>query len=232
MKQGDKRKEIITADEKGDKAKEALSQEEYDLENVSAFGYTERPMFNRMSSWRFRKFYPLLSIFDKLHISPNLLTGASLLIVSVGFPLLFVLGLPKWAFLVLILHILLDGLDGPLAKYQKRQNRSGAMLDMGNDLTGMAIVLITAAHYQLMNPTVAFLYVVAYLYLTFVAIAQNVLKISFRFVNKTKYPTYIFLLIHQFTGVDITTWFCLAMWIYMVVHIAIATRNIIKKLNG
>lgn len=229
MKHGDKTKK--PKPDRKDVPEDSNSSQDYDLENISAFGYTERPMFDRMSSWRYRKFYSLLAVFDKLRLRPNHITGASLLIVAVGFPLLFVLDLPKWAFLVLVIHILLDGLDGPLARYQKYDTHSGAMLDLGNDLTGMVIVLITAAHYELMNPTVAFLYTVGYLYLTFVAIAQNILKISFRFVNKTKYPTYIFLLIHQFTGVDITTWFCLVMWVYMVGHIAVATGNIIKKLD-
>ncbi len=135
------------------------------------------------------------------------------------------------AFIAVIVGIILDGLDGPLAKLEGRQTRSGAILDQANDLTCMVIVMITVSHYGLMNPTVAFLYVVSYLYLTFTSFAKNALRIEYRFVVKTKYPTYILLLVAHLTGVDITTWLCLAMVIYMIGDIAFSGRLIVKKLD-
>ncbi len=230
MKQRDNKPPETQKKEKVE-GKEAAPGQEYDLDNVSYFGYTEKPFFDRMSAGRYRYFYPLLVIFRMLGIRPNHLTALSFLIVLIGFPLFFLLELRNYAFIALIVGIILDGLDGPLAKLEGRQTRSGAILDQANDLTSMVIVVITAAHFELMNPTVGFLYVVSYLYLTFTSFAKNALRISYRFVVKTKYPTYIFLLTAHLTGVDITTWWCLAMVIYMIGDIAFSGRMIMKKLD-
>ncbi len=204
---------------------------EYDLDNVSYFGYTEKPFFDRMSAGRYRYFYPLLVIFRMLGIRPNHLTALSFLVVLIGFPVCFYFNLRGYAFIALIVGIVLDGLDGPLAKLEGRQLRSGAILDQLNDLTSMVIVVITASAFELMNSTIGFCYVVCYLYLTFTSFAKNVLGIPYRFVMKTKYPTYIFLLTAHLTGIDITTWWCLAMVIYMVGDILFSGRQILKKLD-
>lgn len=230
MKQRDKQS-LDPQEKTADEDREKTPGQAYDLDNVSYFGYTERPFFERLSAGRYRYFYPLLVIFRMLGIRPNHLTALSFLVVFIGFPLFFMLDLRTYAFYALIAGIILDGLDGPLAKLEGRQTRSGAVLDQANDLTCMVVVVVTAAHYELMNPTVAFLYVVSYLYLTFTSFAKNTLRIPYRFVVKTKYPTYIFLFVAHLTGVDITTWWCLAMVIYMIGDIIYSGRMILKKLD-
>jgi phosphatidylglycerophosphate synthase len=204
---------------------------DYDLDNATYFGYTEKPFFERMSQGRYTAFYPLLVILRAMGVRPNHLTGLAFFSVLVGFPALFFFGQPHWAFGLLAFNIILDGLDGPLAKLEQEQPRSGAFWDMGNDVTSMVVVLVTCAHYQLLHPTAAFIYVAAYLYLTFTAVALNVLRMPFRFVTKTKYPVYVFLLIRSFSGPDITTWFCLAMVGVMAIHLTFSAYRIAKKLD-
>ena len=228
MKQPDKPPMKVVRSEKDP---EQAPELEYDTENVSYFGYTERPFFERMSAWRFRFFHPILGVLTKLGIRATHITGASFLVILVGFPLFFWKQMYFWAFAALAVHIILDGLDGPLANYQEDQSPAGAFLDMSNDLTGMVIVLITAAHWDFLNPTIAFMYVVAYLYLTFVAVAQNALKLPFRFVMKTKYPVYVLLAFRAATGVDITTWFCIFLTAYMVAHVAMSSAIVLDELN-
>lgn len=200
-------------------------------EDVSYFGYTERPFFERLSAGRFRLFRPLLVVLHALRIRSNHITGLSFLIILIGFPILFWREKYLAAFIVLGIHIILDGIDGPLARLEGSPTPSGALLDMGNDVTGMVIVVITASHWGFLHPTIGFMYVVGYLYLTFAAIAQNALGLSFRFVMKTKYPVYILLAIRAGTGVDITTWFCIFVTAYMATHVALATGIILEELD-
>lgn len=199
--------------------------------NLTYFGYTERPAFERMSAARSRWFRPLVQALIRRGVRPNHVTAASFLVLVIGFPLFFWLKLYFWAFFTLVLHIFLDGLDGPMARETGTDSPAGELLDGANDVTGMLIVVITASHYQFMNPTIGFIYASAYLYITFVAMAQNVLNIPFRFVGKTKYPVYILLCIRAAGGVDITTWFCVVAIAYMVIHIAVATDNILNGLR-
>ena len=234
MKQQDKYQKRGKEEEPGkaESQGKSMPKENYDLANVSYFGYTEKPFFERMSRWRIGFFHPVLLIFRSLGVRPNHLTGTAFFSLLIAFPLLFWLKLPQWAFVVLAANIILDGLDGPLAKLEGGHSSSGAFWDMANDLTTMVVVVITAAHFQFMNPTVAFVYVACYLYLSFFGIALNVLRIPYRFVTKSKYPVYIFLLIRQMTGLDLTTWFCLLMISIMVIHIIISARRMAMSLDN
>jgi phosphatidylglycerophosphate synthase len=202
-----------------------------DFSRPSYFGYTEQPVFDKMSSGRLKIFRPILMLLKLAGVRSNHITGASFVLIATGFPLAFYFEQYLWAFIALAVHILLDGMDGPMARLEGKQSSGGAMLDMANDLTGMVVVVITASHFHFINPTIGFMYVVSYLYLTFTAIAQNALNISFRYIGKTKYPVYILLAIRAGTGVDITTWFCVIATAYMVTHTFIAGYNILLGLR-
>ena len=233
MKQQDKPRESEkdVDEKKAELTDSAVPKKDYDFSNVSYFGYTERPFFDRMSQWRYGFFHPILLIFRALGIRPNHLTATAFFVLLVGFPLLFWLKKPQLAFAILAFNIILDGLDGPLAKLEGGHSNSGAFWDMANDLSAMVVVVITAAHFQYLNPTVAFVYVACYLYLSFFGIALNVLKIPYRFVTKSKYPVYFFLLIRYITGRDLTTWFCLFMIAIMAIHITISAKRMADGLD-
>ena len=209
-----------------------IDENETDLSRVSVFGYTEAPFFEKMHRGRSKLFRPLLVLLKLLGITPNMISGFSFLIVLFGFPLFLYLKHPFWAFFCLYTHIVLDGIDGPLAKYTESESPAGAYVDLMNDLSGMVVVLISAAHFHLMNPTMAVLYAVGYLYLSFTAMAMNVLRIPFTMVVKSKYPMYLMLTFYAATHIDLATYFAMIMTPYMYIHSAFGLHRIYRLIKS
>lgn len=170
------------------------------------FGWAERPYFQRMSRFRYALFSPLLGPLVRRGVGPDHITAASFFVLLVGFPLFYGAKLHGLAFLVLALHIILDGLDGPLASALGRKGSAhGALMDMANDVTGMVIVIVTASYFGPIPWFLGTVYTISYLYLTIFAVAQNLLGIRYAYVVKTKYTIYVLLLVWWRTGLELVS---------------------------
>ncbi len=71
---------------------------------------------------------PILEFLQISKISPNFISGLSLLSGLSTIPLMFTF--PKLMYLGMIGHILLDGLDGALARYLKIDSNKGKIIDL------------------------------------------------------------------------------------------------------
>ncbi|MCC6158666.1 MAG: CDP-alcohol phosphatidyltransferase family protein [Deltaproteobacteria bacterium] len=175
-------------------------------ERWSYFGWAERPYFRRMSEFRYELFGFFLRPLARRGVRPNHITAASFLTVLVGFPLFYGAGRYGAAFAALAVHILLDGLDGPLAKIVGKKNTAqGALMDMSNDVTGIVIVVFTVSFFGPVPWFLGTVYAVTYLYLTIFAVAQNLLDLRYAYVVKTKYTVYVLLVVWWLTGVDLVS---------------------------
>ncbi len=91
---------------------------------------------------------PFLSGMAKIGMSANHLTLLSLM-AGLAFCPAFLLGKPILSFSLLLLHVLLDGLDGPLARFQGKASNRGSFTDTMADqlvVTAAAITMIHAGY--------------------------------------------------------------------------------------
>jgi phosphatidylglycerophosphate synthase len=91
---------------------------------------------------------PLLSGMAQVGMNANHLTLLSLL-TGLAFCPAFLLGKPILSFSLLLLHVLLDGLDGPLARFQGKASNRGSFTDTMADqlvVTAAAITMIQSGH--------------------------------------------------------------------------------------
>ncbi|MGD0577085.1 MAG: CDP-alcohol phosphatidyltransferase family protein [Candidatus Staskawiczbacteria bacterium] len=147
----------------------------------------------------------LLRIFLKpfiwLHISPNLVTFASFASLA-GFFYFFIKN-PIFAIIFLLLHVLLDGIDGSLARATGKSSRAGGFLDMLNDHTGMVVAVAAVMYYSMLNPVIGLIYVYIYSLLVVFIIYQNSLGIKSNTVFRTKYLFYALYILWALTGANI-----------------------------
>ncbi len=175
-------------------------------ERWNYFGWAERPYFRAMSAFRYSLFGPFLGPLHRLGVKADHLTGASFFVILIGFPLMYGARQYGLAFGVLILHILLDGLDGPMARLEgSKGSAHGALMDMTNDVTGMVVVIITASFFGQIPWFLGATYVITYLYLSIFAVAQNLLGIRYAYVVKTKYTIYVLLVVWWLTGLKLVS---------------------------
>jgi phosphatidylglycerophosphate synthase len=98
--------------------------------------------------WRAHIFRPLLELLNACRVTPNQLTYLSLL-CGVAFCVFFSLDTPASqlvAFVMLGLHVFLDGIDGPLARYAGTASNQGSFTDSMSDQLVVAFSTITLIH--------------------------------------------------------------------------------------
>lgn len=196
------------------------------------FGASEEEYFHRVADKRTQLMRPLAMFFVRRNVRSDTLTLASFLLLPGFFFPLFGLGHYVAAWAVLILSILLDGLDGPVARLGRYASDKGALSDIVNDISAMVIVGVAAIQFGFAAPSLMAIYMVTYLYMIVFIIARNVLEKPFKFVFKSKYYLYVFLLIKVHSGLDILNYFLAFFSVYQVVVTVIGMFYLRRDLPG
>lgn len=154
---------------------------------------------------------PLLQLLTKARISADILTAVAL-ILGISFMPLWMYGHINWAFGCLLAHILLDGLDGPLARYQGVASPRGSFTDTFADQIVLSIVTLTwmisnqSANAISAGTTYIFLYsgVVA------LAMVRNALHIPYSWLLRPRFVVYAIMLLDAWLQ---TSWTILILWL-------------------
>jgi len=139
---------------------------------------------------------PLLLVLSRMGVRPDHLTLLSVL-VGLAFCPLFFWSKPL-AFGMLALHVLLDGLDGPLARQTNTASRRGSFSDsMADQLVVVAsTVTLMAAHVVGVLP--GSVYVVAYTVVMLFAMVRNALAIPYPWLVRPRFFVYLWLVIETY----------------------------------
>jgi phosphatidylglycerophosphate synthase len=146
---------------------------------------------------RGRWLMPLLKILAACRITPDHLTLLSLACGLAFCPLYYFKYLPA-AFAALVLHIVIDGLDGPLARHTGVDSRKGSFTDTMCDQT----VVVTTTIALMISHTIdvaaggadIFLYTVVVLF----AMIRNSLAIPYSWLVRPRFVVYAWLLVEAY----------------------------------
>lgn len=156
----------------------------------------------------------------------------SFLVQLVFFPLFFSLGWWPQALTALLLHIFLDSLDGSLARTGQVASQSGALADMLNDVSGMAIVGLAVIFFGHENhPGLVTAYIILYLYMTLFLVALNIFGRQFPYIIRTKTIFFGFVFLKYWAGLDYMDIFLIVSIIYMVAQSAWAMARLFKTID-
>lgn len=117
----------------------------------SIYSKYEIGIMNKVHDFKAKLFLPLMKVLNRLGIKPDYISIFSVFTVVVTFtlsiyysnPLIFIIGI--WA------HLLIDGLDGSLARFQKTASRKGAIVDVISDHFGITFFCIFSVIYGFGN---------------------------------------------------------------------------------
>ncbi|MHA1568674.1 MAG: CDP-alcohol phosphatidyltransferase family protein [Alphaproteobacteria bacterium] len=196
------------------------------------FGADEEEYFDRIADRRTKLFRPVAMWFVRRNVRSDTLSLTSFMLIPLFFFPLFGLRLYVPAWIVLIMSLCLDGLDGPVARLGRYASDKGALSDILNDITGMVFVAVTAVYFGFAHPTLCMLYVVTYLYMIVFIIARNVMEMPFKVVIKSKYWLYVFLLVKVHWEVDILNWFLFGFSMYQAVMATLGFIMLRRHLPG
>jgi phosphatidylglycerophosphate synthase len=164
----------------------------------------ERAAMSRWQELRAHWLGPVLRLLGSVGIRPDDLTLASLVIGLAFCPLWLWAGQPVWAKIAalaaLVIHLLLDGLDGPLARELKVDSRRGSFTDTLADQ-----IVVTASTLTLMTGPTAPLsvwiggsYLFVYALVVGFAMIRNSLGVPYSWVIRPRIGVYAWIAVEAF----------------------------------
>ena len=153
---------------------------------------------------RARLFRPLLVAAQRLGIGPDAVTLASLLCGLAFCPLYLWPDTPWWsrpaALAALLVHMILDGFDGPLARHLGVASRRGSFTDTLSDqivVTASTIALMTASQ-PAVSGWVGALYLFAYAMVVAFAMVRNALGVPYSWLVRPRFWVYGWIAVDQY----------------------------------
>ena len=103
-----------------------------------------------------------------------------------------------------LLHLVLDALDGPLARFQKRATRAGALTDIFADEVGFAIIMLTLLSYGFVGPFAGAWYLASYFTMVALLSGLDLSGQPYLFALPTKNLFYLLFFVDIFAGTQLT----------------------------
>ena len=154
---------------------------------------------------------PLLVSLAACRIQPDHITLMSVLVGLAFCPLYFY---SKGAALaVLVLHVLLDGLDGPLARFTNVASPRGSFTDSLADQTVVVATTITVmtAPEHAISVVAGSGYIFVYTLVVVFAMVRNAMQIPYSWVVRPRFVVYIWLIVELYwlpTTLNAVIWIC------------------------
>ncbi len=153
----------------------------------------------RSQAIRARLLNPLLRILAGMGVTPNQLTLLSLL-TGLAFCPVFLWRSKAVAFGLLLSHVLLDGLDGPLARFTQRASNRGSFTDTTADQVVVAFSAVTLIHAGYAGAWPGGLYLFFYCMVVIFAMVRNALTIPYSWLVRPR------LLVYAWFPVEVYLW--------------------------
>lgn len=156
---------------------------------VTCYSEGEGSFMQKSQELRGTLLKPLLMLLDKLGITPNHLTLLSLL-AGLAFCPVFLWSSKPAAFVLLLAHVFLDGLDGPLARFIGKASSQGSFTDTAADQLVVAFSTTTLVYAHHAGVWPGALYVFFYTLVVTFAMVRNALAIPYSWLVRPRFLVY------------------------------------------
>lgn len=201
------------------------------LENqAEIYSRVDNEAYLRVQHFREKALLPLVKLLTKVGLRADHITLIGFLLL-IGL-MIYAVTAPLLASLFLLLHVLLDGLDGVMARYQKTADSAGEFVDTVADYSGMAVVMIILSGYDLLDPWWALVYVFLYIVMAVFVIARYLLGVPAKFIARNKYIIYATYIFWAFSGINFIEIAVVVFCILMFLVDASSFNAIRRRLKG
>lgn len=192
----------------------------------------EREWMEYGQQWRARAFAPLLRMLTGARITPDHLTIVSLLF-GLAFAPLWYLHHEWMALAMLLMHVAMDGFDGPLARYQQVASPRGSFTDSFCDQlivsTVVIMLMVEPARLSVFSGAV---FLVVYTGVLAIAMVRNSLAIPYSWLVRPRFFLYLAIPL-QLAGA--TGSIAVVVWVsnvLLIVKLATGFYKLRSKLDG
>jgi phosphatidylglycerophosphate synthase len=156
---------------------------------INCYSSDEAGFMRSAQELRARILHPLLGVLEARSVTADHVTLASL-VAGLAFCPVFLWGSPAVAFGLLLLHVLLDGVDGPLARFTKRASNRGSVTDTAADQVVITCSTVTLIHAGHVGAWSGGLYLFLYGVVVLFALVRNALAIPYSWLVRPRFIVY------------------------------------------
>jgi phosphatidylglycerophosphate synthase len=161
---------------------------------------SERKIKELSENLRNKFFHPVVFILAKLKITPNIMSIISALTGIVA--TVYIWYDLKIAGILLIASLVLDGIDGPLARYTGTGSPRGEITDAFTDQTVISATTIGFIANGLIHPVIGGVYLAVYPLLVTFIILRNIINKPSLYVFRPRLFVYVSFLLYAFWGIN------------------------------
>ncbi len=199
-----------------------------ETDGADSYSAFERRFLGRFRAGLLRAVRPVVALLARLGVPPNLVSASQ---VPGGFVVLaLVPDHPRLAFLLFVALLLLDGLDGALARATGKASPFGALVDQYSDHIREVTVVAGMAVWGAPAVLPAVLYGLIYTGLNFTVYLANAHGAPVPWAVKSYLIVYPALFLYLWFGLDLLTPAVVLSEALMLVVIAIGLRNLSRVL--
>jgi phosphatidylglycerophosphate synthase len=174
----------------------------------------ERASMEWTQRLRGRWLFPILSWLSRCGIRADHVTFLSLL-SGLAFCPVYPLA-PGWGLALLGLHVVLDGIDGPLARHTNSVKRSGSFVDTVCDQCVIAATTMTlmALSPPRIGVPAGVLYLFLYTMVVAFAMVRNAIGVPYRWIIRPRFYVYGWLVIETYVWpgtLETLIWICIGL---------------------
>lgn len=186
---------------------------------ADSFSDLERRLIVPGRRWLAVLLGPLAMILGRLQVSPNLVSGGQ---IALGVLFIALVGArPRLALAVFLAALLLDALDGVLARRTGRITRFGALFDQFCDHARETMIVAGLAAAGAISPLLAVLYAFTYVAFNFILYLCNYYRASLPAAAKPYLLMYPAVLVYLWFGPNWLNWGVALALLAMAVVIAL-----------
>lgn len=172
---------------------------------ITCYSGGEDDFMKWSQSLRGKWLLPLLRRMARAGLQANHITMASL-IAGLAFCPTFLWGSKAAAFALLALHVILDGLDGPLARFWRKASNRGSFTDTMADQIVVTTTAIAAIHAGIAGPWPAGLYIFFYTVVVAFAFARNAMDAPYSWLFRPRFLIFAWLVVEIYWWPGTLNW--------------------------
>jgi phosphatidylglycerophosphate synthase len=172
---------------------------------------------------------PLVNVLAALRVSPNMVSFSQVILAVVVVWLMPTQ--PRIAFVLFVVAIALDGVDGALARATNRATKFGALFDQYCDHIREVIVVAGLAWHGALNPFLAGIYGVTYPGFNLTLYLCNANRASLPFAIKSYLIVYPALFAYLWFGVNVLDYAVALSAAFMILAVTVGLWRLSRAMN-
>lgn len=223
-------------DRHGGETMEAKPEDMARPKHGDCYSAGERQAMEWTQQLRARWLAPVLRLATRWGATADHVTLASLAAGLAFAPLYLARGSHPWclpgAFLALALHVLLDGIDGPLARHQQVASRAGSFTDTCSDqiVVTATTLALTTGEPPALAPLLAGTYVFLYTMVVAFAMVRNALDVPYSWLVRPRFWVYGWIVVDSYVLPQTLDWVVAAFSLLLLVKLITGFRAIRRML--